>query len=130
MTRLGVRTATNRLPFSAFFHGALTTSWGIGGGAQPHSNAGRKGGGCFCVIFCTFAGNNIINMETLRIQVANPQAKVLLQDLAALKLITIQPTPKISELLTRLRSHSGIAPSLEEITQEVEAVRSARYAEN
>jgi hypothetical protein len=68
-------------------------------------------------------------METFRIQVANPQAKVLLQDLAALKLITIQPSPKISELLVRLRSHADTAPSLEEITQEVETVRSARYAE-
>jgi hypothetical protein len=52
-----------------------------------------------------------------------------LQDLAALKLITIQPSPKISELLTRFRDHTDTAPSLEEITQEVETVRSARYAE-
>jgi hypothetical protein len=67
-------------------------------------------------------------METFRIQVTNPQAKVLLQDLAALKLITIQPLPGINELLSRLRNHDAV-PSLEEITQEVETVRSARYAE-
>jgi hypothetical protein len=68
-------------------------------------------------------------METLRIQLTNPQAKVLLQDLAALKLITIQPSSEITELLSRLRNHADTAPSLEEITQEVEAARSARYAE-
>ncbi|MDR0603200.1 MAG: hypothetical protein LBG80_02715 [Bacteroidales bacterium] len=58
----------------------------------------------------------------------NPQAKVLLQDLAALKLITIQPSSGISELLFKFRNHAAV-PSLEEITQEVETVRSARYAE-
>ena len=67
-------------------------------------------------------------METLRIQVMNPQAKVLLQDLAALKLITIQPSPGINELLFKFRNHAAV-PSLEEITREVETVRSARYAE-
>ncbi|MDR3133827.1 MAG: hypothetical protein LBU42_07370 [Prevotellaceae bacterium] len=68
-------------------------------------------------------------METLQIQLMNPQVKTLLQDLAALKLITIQPSPGIKELLSRFRSHVDAAPSLEEITQEVETVRSARYAE-
>jgi hypothetical protein len=68
-------------------------------------------------------------METFRVQVMNPQAKVLLQDLEALKLITIQPSPGINALLSVLRSREAAAPSLEEITQEVEAVRSARYAE-
>jgi hypothetical protein len=67
-------------------------------------------------------------METFRIQVMNPQAKVLLQDLAALKLITIQPAPGINDLLSRFRNHTDDTPFLEEITQEVEAVRSARYA--
>ena len=65
-------------------------------------------------------------METLQIQLMNPQAKTLLQDLAALKLITIQPSSGIKELLSRFRSHADAAPSLEEITQEVETVRSAR----
>ncbi|MDR0693758.1 MAG: hypothetical protein LBF81_00460 [Prevotellaceae bacterium] len=68
-------------------------------------------------------------METFRVQVANPQAKVLLEDLAALKLITIQPSPGITGLLSRFRNHAEAVPSLEEITQEVETVRSARYAE-
>ncbi|MDR2652089.1 MAG: hypothetical protein LBC68_07205 [Prevotellaceae bacterium] len=66
-------------------------------------------------------------METLLIQITNPQAKVLLQDLAALNLITIKPSPvDIGELLTRFRNNKNPVPSLEEITQEVEQVRSAR----
>lgn len=32
-------------------------------------------------------------METLLVQVKNPQAKALLQDLAALNLIAIKPSP-------------------------------------
>jgi hypothetical protein len=78
--------------------------------------------------FAYICGKYSYRMETLQIQLMNPQAKVLLQDLAALKLITIRPSSGITELLSRLRNHADTAPSLDEITQEVETARSVRYA--
>ena len=71
-------------------------------------------------------------METLRVEILNPKAKILLKGLADLKLINIK-TPKTPEknfvkLLKRLRSKAETAPSLEEITKEVEFVRQKRYA--
>ncbi|WP_375579279.1 hypothetical protein ABWH96_20110 [Marivirga tractuosa] len=69
-------------------------------------------------------------METLKIDILNPKAKTLLKDLANLKLIKIRKekeTSDFSELLEKFRSQSSSTPSLEEITQEVEAVRKARY---
>ena len=45
-------------------------------------------------------------------------------------LISIREAPKngLKEILEQLRSQSDSAPSLEEITAEVEAVRAERYA--
>lgn len=71
-------------------------------------------------------------METLKIDILDPKAKNLLKTLADLKLIKIRknnPTQHdFAKLLQRLRSKSDIAPSLEEITKEVETVRQRRYA--
>ena len=70
-------------------------------------------------------------METIRIEIVNPKAKSLIQNLAKMDLIRIKKGKAKSEfveLLDRLRKHSESAPSLEEITKEVELVRSARYA--
>ena len=69
-------------------------------------------------------------METLKINVLNPKALQLLKDLEALDLITIHNSTEndFRELLNQLRSQESFAPSLEEITAEVEKVRSARYA--
>jgi hypothetical protein len=71
-------------------------------------------------------------METYRIEIINPKAKKLLKDLADLNLITIAKTTdnkeEFRELLSKLRSNADKAPSLEEITKEVESVRSSRYA--
>ena len=71
-------------------------------------------------------------METLRIEILNPKAKRLLKDLAELKLITISKSVdskvEFKEILSKLRSNSDTAPSLEEITREVEIVRALRYA--
>lgn len=67
----------------------------------------------------------------LRIEIINPKAKSLIQNLAKMDLIRIKKENAKSEfveLLDRLRKHSANAPSLEEITKEVEIVRSARYA--
>ena len=69
-------------------------------------------------------------METIRIDILNPKAKALLKDLANLDLIRIRKETSendFSELLEKFRSKSDQAPSLEEITKEVEVVRKARY---
>lgn len=71
-------------------------------------------------------------METYRIEIINPKAKRLLKDLADMNLITIAKTTDnkegFRELLSKLRSNADKAPSLDEITKEVESVRSSRYA--
>ena len=69
-------------------------------------------------------------METIRIDILNPKAKALLKDLANLDLIRIRKENSentFSEVLKKFRSKSEEAPSLEEITKEIEAVRKARY---
>jgi hypothetical protein len=71
-------------------------------------------------------------METLRIEIVNPKAKKIIKDLADLKLINIREKSTVKSfttLLNKTRTKSkteGI--SLEEITKEVEFVRSRRYA--
>ncbi|NOX46642.1 MAG: hypothetical protein GXO89_06660 [Chlorobi bacterium] len=70
-------------------------------------------------------------METIKIEILNPKAKSILDGLADLKLISIKKEQKQSDfmsLLNDLRKNSDTAPSLEEITLEVESVRSERYA--
>ncbi|MCK9451832.1 MAG: hypothetical protein M0Q90_09090 [Bacteroidales bacterium] len=69
-------------------------------------------------------------MESLRIEIINPKAKRLLKNLADMELIRIKKEnvkSDFSELLSKLRSQSGDAPSLEEITKEVESVRKGRH---
>ncbi|WPP52767.1 hypothetical protein [Catalinimonas niigatensis] len=68
-------------------------------------------------------------MDSVRIDILNPKAKKLLEDLEALELIAIRKDKNQSfeEVLRRLRKKAASAPSLEEITKEVEAVRSKRY---
>lgn len=72
-------------------------------------------------------------MKTYQIDILNPKAARLLQDLADLKLITIKETKKqdFIDIVTKLRKKaSSNVPSLEEITKEVELVRAERYAKN
>ncbi len=68
-------------------------------------------------------------METMKIDIVNPKAKRILKDLADLDLINIRdknPIKSFEALLLKLRTkRKGI--SLEEITKEVELVRSKRY---
>lgn len=68
-------------------------------------------------------------MNTMRIDILNPKAVKLLKDLADLNLIAIQDTSNtgFAEILKKLRSKARAAPTLEEITKEVELVRSKRY---
>ena len=69
-------------------------------------------------------------METLRIDIINPKARKIIEELADLNLITIKvedPITSFQQLLTKLRSkHAEI--SLGEITKEVEGVRSSRHS--
>ena len=69
-------------------------------------------------------------MNTMRIDILNPKAVRLLKDLADLNLIAIQDTSKngFASVLKKLRSKSKSAPTFDEITSEVELVRSKRYA--
>ena len=71
-------------------------------------------------------------METIRIEILNPKVKSILEDLADLDLIRIRirkdkGKSEFKELLDKFRSYSDDAPSLDEITAEVESVRKARY---
>lgn len=71
-------------------------------------------------------------MESYQIDILNPKATKLLKDLADLKLISIKPTVENSffEAIASIRKNAksiGV-PSLDEITAEVEEVRSQRYA--
>lgn len=69
-------------------------------------------------------------MTTMRIDILNPKAAKLLKDLADMNLIAIQDTSKngFAGVLKKLRSKAKLAPTFEEITSEVELVRSKRYA--
>jgi hypothetical protein len=69
-------------------------------------------------------------MSTLTIDLINPKAKELLQNLADLNIIAIKPKSKNSfgTLLKKMRAQSTEAPTFEEISKEVEKVRKARYA--
>lgn len=69
-------------------------------------------------------------MATLRIEILNPKAEKLLQDLVDLDLIKIETEEDthadLRGILTRIRKNAQNPPSLEEITEEVETVRKAR----
>ena len=67
-------------------------------------------------------------MDTIRIDIINPKAKKLLEDLEALNLIAIKKDNKnrFKEIVKQLRTKSSTTPSIEEITEEVEAVRAMR----
>lgn len=70
-------------------------------------------------------------MKSYQIDLLNPKAARLLQDLADLKLISIKETKKqdFLDIVTKLRKKaSSSVPTLEEITKEVEMVRAERYA--
>ncbi|MCF8363101.1 MAG: hypothetical protein K9G70_10815 [Prolixibacteraceae bacterium] len=69
-------------------------------------------------------------MESLKIEIVNPKAKRLINNLADMDLIRIKKEKVKSdfiELLSKLRKHSENAPSLKDITEEVETVRKSRY---
>jgi len=68
-------------------------------------------------------------METITIDIINPKAKNLLKNLADLNLIKIKKKkakPELQELLEKLRSKAEDALSMEEIAEDVKAVRKAK----
>jgi len=71
-------------------------------------------------------------MKTYQIQVLEPRARKLLEELANLKLIKIEemdePKEQFRKLVGKIRSKSNKKPSLADITKEVETVRKKRYA--
>jgi hypothetical protein len=64
-------------------------------------------------------------MDTIQINILNPKALQLLQDLVDLELISIKDAPAngFATALKKLRSKAESAPTLDEITREVESVR-------
>ena len=72
-------------------------------------------------------------MQTFQVNILNPKATKLLQDLAELELISItqQSNDSFRAVVERLRKGAEKSPpSLEDITKEVEAVRAKRYAKS
>lgn len=69
-------------------------------------------------------------MKTYQVDIINPKALKLLQDLADLDLIVFKQTEdSLDNTLKRIRKKAAQnLPSLEEITREVEIVREKRYA--
>jgi hypothetical protein len=66
-------------------------------------------------------------MATMNIEIINPKAKKLLQDLADLRLISIsEKTNPFLDVIKKLRSQKATI-SIDEITKEVESVRHKRY---
>jgi len=66
-------------------------------------------------------------MEALNVEIVNPKAKALLENLESIELIHIKPEISLSEMLARLRRNEPDIPSEEDITKEVELVRQYRY---
>ena len=69
-------------------------------------------------------------MDTVKVNILNPKAIKLLNDLAELNLISIQDYSKnnFTAVLNKLRAKAKPSLSLDEITKEVELVRTKRYA--
>ncbi|MDX2003016.1 MAG: hypothetical protein SFW35_11325 [Chitinophagales bacterium] len=68
-------------------------------------------------------------MESLKINLLNPKAKMLLEQLAELNLISIEEDNQndIKSVLNRLRAKNKGTVNFDEITQEVELVRAKLY---
>ncbi|MEO5569861.1 MAG: hypothetical protein ABIT08_05910 [Bacteroidia bacterium] len=68
-------------------------------------------------------------MESIRIDIKNKEASAIIRQLEKLNLIEIHKdnNEKLRKLLKKLRSKAKTAPSMKEITKEVELVRKKRY---
>ena len=68
-------------------------------------------------------------MNTIQVNILNPKADLILKDMEKQNLISIKRTSdkNLRSVLNNLRSNAKTAPSLKEITKEVELVRTKRY---
>ena len=66
-------------------------------------------------------------MNTLTIDILDPSAETALNELASRNLIAVREQKEFSAILEKFREQANNVPSLEEITEEVEAVRRKRY---
>lgn len=69
-------------------------------------------------------------MDTIQVDILNPKARKLLNNLVELNLISIRDSSNdpFLTIVNKIRSKAKEnPPSLEEITREVEIVRAARY---
>jgi hypothetical protein len=68
-------------------------------------------------------------MNSLKVNILNPQANKLLNDLVELNFISIEDNTSngFALVLKKIRSKYSSTPSLQEITKEVELVRAKRY---
>ena len=71
-------------------------------------------------------------MKTIELIILNPKANVILKDMVKKNWITIQKPSKstLQSVLNNFRSNAKTAPSLKEITKEVELVRAKRYTKS
>jgi hypothetical protein len=69
-------------------------------------------------------------MEALRIEILNPKAMQLIKGMVDLSLISIseEPVGSVKDYLEKMRLNAAESPSLDEITEIVEEVRTERYA--
>ena len=67
-------------------------------------------------------------MNTIQVNILNPKADIILKDMEKQNLISIKRTSdkNLRSVLNNLRSNAKTAPSLKEITKEVELVRAKR----
>jgi|WetSurMetagenome_2_1015567.scaffolds.fasta_scaffold325928_2 hypothetical protein len=67
-------------------------------------------------------------MTPIRIKILNPKALNLIKDMEDLQLITVEkePASKVEEYLKQMRKKSAKVPSMKEITELVEQVRTQR----
>jgi len=68
-------------------------------------------------------------MNIIQVNILNPKADIILKDMEKQNLISIKRTSdkNLRSVLNNLRSNAKTAPSLKEITKEVELVRTKRY---
>jgi len=68
-------------------------------------------------------------MEKIKIDILNPKVNALLENLVNLdfRIRKEESEDDFTDLLNNFRNNAEDAPSLEEITKEVEAVRKCRY---
>jgi len=73
---------------------------------------------------------NFDSMEALKIEILNPKALQLIKGMEDLNLIKVtdEPVSKLQSYLKKMRKNTSSVPSIDEIAQIVQEVRTERYA--